>query len=300
MRVLLTGATGFIGSALVRALVERGDTCTVISRSGRSVWPDLDVRMVSADPRVAGPWQDDVGQADAVVNLAGERIMDPPRRWTAERKRRLWVSRVTTTERVAAAIKAAPRPPGVLVSASAVGYYGDRGDALVHETTPAGKDFLGRLAHEWETAARGAEDVTRVTLLRTGIVLGRGGGALAPLLPLFRAGLGGPWGSGRQWWSWIHLADQVGVMLLALDTDLSGPVNATAPNPVTVNDLARALGHALHRPAVMRAPGWALRLGLGEAAGALLASQRAVPGRALAAGYAFRYENVNDALADVV
>jgi uncharacterized protein (TIGR01777 family) len=300
MRVFLTGGTGFIGSALVRALLERGDECTVISRSGRSAWPGLPVRIVTADPIVAGPWQEEVGQADAVVNLAGEPIVEPPRRWTAERKRRLWISRVTTTERVAAAIKAAARPPGVLLSASAVGYYGDCGDALVHETTPPGKDFLGRLAAAWETAARAAEETTRVTLLRTGIVLGPGGGAIAPLLPLFRLGLGGPWGSGRQWWAWIHLRDQVGLMLQALDTDMAGAVNLTAPNPVTVNELAAALGRALHRPAILRAPAWALRLALGEAADALLASQRAVPGRALAAGYQFRFEKVGDALSDLI
>ena len=300
MHVLLTGATGFIGTALVRSLLDRGDQCTVVSRSGQNAWGEGRVQMVRADPAVPGPWQREAAGADAVVNLAGERIVDPPRRWTDARKARLRQSRVDVTRQVVAAIRDAVPRPAVLVSGSAIGYYGPRGADVLTESAAPGRDFLATLARDWEAAALAAEDNLPVTLLRTGIVLGAGGGALAPLLPLFRLGLGGPWGNGRQWWSWIHLADAVALVLFALDRHLSGAVNLTAPNPVTVAEFAAALGHALHRPAVMPAPAFVLRLALGEAADTLLASQRVVPARGLAEGYAFRFSTLPAALEDIL
>jgi uncharacterized protein (TIGR01777 family) len=192
-----------------------------------------------------------------------------------------------------------PRPT-LLVSGSAIGYYGSRGSDTLEESAGAGQDFLARLALEWEETALAAQRLFPVCLLRTGIVLGAGGGALAPLLPLFRAGLGGPWGDGRQWWSWIHLVDAIGVILFAIERRLSGPVNLTAPNPVTVAEFAATLARTLGRPARLTAPAFALRLALGEAADALLASQRVIPARAVGAGYAFRFATLEAALGDLL
>lgn len=301
MQIFLTGATGFLGVPLVRALLARGDRCTVVSRSGRDAWKHSGVRVVAADPTAPGAWQQEVSGCDAVVNLAGERIIALPSAWwTSAKKASLRLSRIATTAQVAAAIRAAGTPPRLLVSGSAVGYYGARGDAALDERAPAGGDFLARLAAEWEATARTVEDRARVALLRTGLVLGRGGGALATMLPAFRLGLGGPLGDGRQWFSWIHLADAVDAMVLVLDRGVAGPVNLTAPHPVTMNDFSRALGEALHRPARLRVPAAALRLLLGEAADALLGLQRVVPQRLLAEGFVFRFPTIAEALRDLV
>jgi len=300
MKVLLIGATGFVGKPLVRALYQRGDSCTVISRSGRDPWRQPQVDVVTVDPAKPGPWTDHVGRCDAVVNLAGERIIDPARRWTAERKKLLRSSRIEITRIVARAIKDSRNPPAVLLNASAIGYYGPHGDAIIDEDTGPGKDFLGELCVEWEAAAKEAGDSVRVGLLRTGMVLGKGGGVLGPLLPLFKTGLGGPWGDGKQWWSWIHIADEVGLILFALDRRLSGPLNLTAPEPVTVNEFAEALGSGLRRPSLFRAPATVLKLAMGESAAALLASQRVVPKQALAAGYCFRFRSLYQALDDLL
>jgi len=300
MRVFVTGGTGFIGGSLVQALVRRGDRCVVLSRSGSDPWGRDGVRVVRGEPTTRGAWQAELAGSDAVVNLAGARIVDPAHRWTDARKALLRSSRVETTKRVVEAIREAARPPAALISGSAIGYYGPRGDDVVDESEPAGDDFLARLCVEWEAAALEAADLTRVALLRTGLVLGADGGVLASLLPLFRLGLGGPWGDGTQWWSWIHVEDQVRLILYAIDHSLAGAVNATAPDPVTVNAFAGALGEALHRPALARAPAFALRLVLGEAADALLHLQRVVPRRALDAGFDFRYPELSGALEAIV
>jgi uncharacterized protein (TIGR01777 family) len=299
MRVFVTGGTGLIGSRLVRALLDRGDECVVVSRSGRDPWGHERAEIVRGDPMTAGEWHRSVAGCDVVVNLAGQRIIDPPHRWTAARKRLLRDSRVEITQRVAAAIRAAEPTPHTFVSASAVGYYGNRGDETLDESAAGGDDFLADLSVAWEAAAVAAEDKTRVVCVRTGIVLDRSGGALAPLIPLFKLGLGGPWGDGTQWWSWIHVADEIDLMLFAIDSDVAGPLNLTAPNPVTVKSFATALGRALKRPALMRQPAFALRLAMGEMADALLASQRVVPQRALDAGYAFRFPELDGALGDL-
>ncbi|UCF40992.1 MAG: TIGR01777 family oxidoreductase [Gemmatimonadota bacterium] len=299
MRVFVTGGTGLIGSQLVRQLLERGDECVIVSRSGRDPWDHERARVVRGDPTAPGEWQRAVSGCDAVVNLAGQPIVDPPHRWTAARKRLLRDSRVDTARQVVAAMRAAERVPAVLVSASAIGFYGNRGDETLDESATSGTGFLAELSVAWEAAARSADDVTRVVCLRTGLVLDRSGGALAPLVPLFKLGLGGPWGEGSQWWSWIHAADEVGLIRFAIDADLSGPLNLTAPNPVTVNAFAAALGRSLNRPAIVRAPAFAMRLTLGEMADALLTSQRVVPRRALDGGYAFRFPELDGALADL-
>ncbi|MBI2614755.1 MAG: TIGR01777 family protein [Gemmatimonadetes bacterium] len=299
MRVFMTGATGFIGTYLVRALIGRGDQCTVVSRSGRNPWADPRVTIVQADPTRPGEWQRAVAGTDAVVNLAGERMVHPLYRWTARRKARLVASRVQTTQQVVAAIRAAGPAPRVLVSGSAIGFYGARGDAILDESAAPGRDFLADLAVRWEGAARDAGEVTRVVLFRTGIVLASDAPALAPLIPLFRMGLGGSWGNGKQWWSWIHVTDLVGLALLAIDGSLNGPVNVTASNPVTVDDFADTLGAVFRRPVLFRMPAIGLRLALGEAADMLLHLQRVVPARALAAGYRFRFPALREALEDL-
>ncbi len=300
MRVFLTGGTGFIGTHLVRALVARGDECIVLSRSGRDPWQDVRVRLVRGDPTSPGDWQREVAGADAVVNLAGAKIVDPPTRWTRARKQELRASRVHSTRQVVAAIRQATPAPTALLSSSAIGYYGPQGDTVLDESAPAGTDFLGDVARDWEAAAREAGDVTRVALLRTGAVLGTDGGALAPMLPIFRLGLGGPWGDGKQWWSWIHLADEVGLILFALDREVRGPLNLTAPNPVTVNVFAKTMGTVLRRPAIFRVPAPLLRLALGEQADALLALPRVVPKRALDMQYRFRFPELEGALRDLL
>jgi uncharacterized protein len=297
VRVFLTGASGFLGRHLMGALVARGDQCVGLSRSPRAETPG--VRWVRGDPTVAGSWQHEVSGTDAVINLVGEVIVDPPRRWTAARKRRLVDSRVHGTEQVVAAIRTAAHPPAALLNASGVGYYGASGDTVVDETASAGTDFLARLGLAWEAAARAAQPGTRVTLLRSGVVLGADGGALPRLALPFRLGLGGPWGDGRQWWPWIHINDWVALTLFAVDHPLEGAVNLVAPESVTVNTFAAALGRALHRPAALRVPAFALRVGLGEGAAALLDGQRAVPRVALDAGYQFRFPTLAAALRDL-
>ena len=300
MKVFVTGATGLLGRAVVNALVVRQDEVVCATRQetrARSLLP-VGVEFVAANPAVPGPWLEALARCDAVVNLAGEPLAGG--RWTAGRKRRMRRSRLETTRNVAAAAAGAERVK-VIVSASAVGYYGDAGDRALDESAEPGHDFLGRLALEWEENARAAQGSgRRVVLLRTGVVLAREGGALPRLRLPFRLLVGGPLGSGRQYVPWIHLEDFVRVVLFALDTpDLTGPVNVVAPDPPTQIQFARALGRALGRPAWLRAPAFALRLLLGEMSAVLLSGQRAVPKALRARGFAFRHGNLDRALADL-
>lgn len=298
MLIAITGGTGYVGRHIVAALRARGDAVVVISRSANSPWPDPGVRVVPGDPTRPGAWQAAVAGADAVLNLAGERIVDPPKRWTARRKRALIDSRVNTTRNVAAAIRTASAPPRVLLSASASGYYGDTGGRPIDEFAPAGDDFLSQLALEWESAAQEAASATRVVRLRTAPIIAADAPAVRPMLPFFKWGLGAWWGGADLWWPWVHIADVVGLALFLLDRgDLEGAFNVTAPQPVTVKNFANALGRALHRPVLLHIPGPLLRLALGEAADALLHLQRLRPARALAAGYGFRFGELEGALA---
>jgi hypothetical protein len=298
MHVVVTGATGLVGRAACAALLARGDAVTAVSRAADAAARlPAGTRVVQGDPSAPGAWQDALAAADACLHLAGEPVAEG--RWTAEKKRRIRESRVRSTANVAAAIRAGG--PGVLVSGSAVGFYGSRGDEVLDERSAPGDGFLADVCREWEAAAEPARARARVVLLRTGIVLAREGGALPKLVQPFKVLAGGPVGDGAFWQPWIHLADQVGLALLALDdARADGPLDATAPEPVRNRDLARAIGRVLGRPSALRAPALALRLALGEMASAILASQRVLPAKALALGYRFRFPELEGALRDLL
>ncbi len=304
MHVVITGATGFIGRALSLRLARDGHRLTAWVRNLERARDSLgaDCALVGVDDE-AGLHRT-VADADAVINLAGEPIVGGVfrHRWTARRKAALRDSRLGPTRAVVAAIRAAARHgrAPILISASAVGFYGNRGDAALVETDTAGTGFGAELCRDWEAAALEASDVTRVVLARIGIVLGREGGALAKLLPLTRALLGGPIAGGAQWTPWIHLDDVVGALVHILETPtLGGAINVVAPTPVPQRELARAIGRAVGRPAIAPAPGFVLRAMLGEAASVLTASQRVLPAALLASGFVFRHPDLDAALADL-
>lgn len=279
MRVALIGASGFIGRHLAAALRERGDD--VVTASLR-------------DPRAAAAACEGT---DAIVNLAGEPIAQ---RWSKAVKERIVQSRVDQPRALIDALRNVRARPGAYISASAVGYYGTSETATFTEQSPPGDDFLARACVGWEREAnRAAELGMRVAVIRTGVALGSDGGALAQMLPPFKLGAGGIIGSGKQWISWVHVDDVVGVYLLALD-GASGALNATAPNPVTNEEFTRALGAAVHRPTVLPTPTFALRLLLGEGADVLLTGQRVLPDRTKAEGYSFRFTHLSDALPALV
>lgn len=309
MNVLVTGASGLIGTALVEALTARGDTAIPLRRSGGGAAPG------------APTWDPTAGRIDlagtafdAVVHLAGEPIGD--KKWTDDQKRRIRDSRVKSTELLVDALTALDTPPSVLVSGSAIGIYGNRKEdrLSVDEDTPidpslggsprAGDDFLADVCREWEAAAApAAEAGIRTVLLRTGIVLSPGGGVLKRLLLPYRLGLGGKTGSGRQYMSWISLDDEVGAILKALDdSDISGPLNATAPHPVTNAIFSEMLGKVLHRPAFLPTPTFALKLVYGGelVENLLVGGQRVMPTRLLAAGYEFRHDIVERAFRELL
>ncbi len=301
MRVALTGATGMIGRPLATALGERGDELLVLSRRASSAAGVASgARIVEWDP-TSGP-APGLSGVDAVVHLAGEPVAQ---RWTAGAKDRIRRSRVLGTANLVAGLAAADPRPGVLVSTSASGFYGDRGASPLEESAPPGPrdDFLASVCIDWEDAAEQAAELgVRVAIVRNGVVLDPGGGAVAKMLPVFKAGLGGPIAGGRQYMPWIALDDVVGIYLAALDGGRawSGPVNACAPSPATNAQFTRALGRALHRPALLPVPAFGLRALFGEMASVLLASQRAVPARATELGYRFRWGELEPALAAVL
>jgi len=297
MHVFVTGATGLIGRALCPALVARGHAVVALTRSAARARLPAAVELVEGDPTRAGRWQEALARADACVNLAGEPL--DAGRWNPERKRAFRASRADATRNVAEAIGAGG--PRVLVSASAVGFYGDRGDEPLDERAPPGRDFLAELCVAWEEAAAPAAARARVVFLRTGIALARQGGALPRMVRPFRLLAGGPLGHGRFWQPWIHLVDVVGLALLALeDARAEGPLNAVAPEPIRNRDLARAIGRALSRPSFLPAPALAIRLAIGEMAEVVLSSQRVVPAKALALGYPFRFPAIDGALQELL
>ena len=288
MKILLTGATGFIGRRLAALARSRGHEILPVSR--KPVAGGFDWSPASLEAGVAA--------ADAIVHLAGENLFG--KRWTEAQKKVLVESRVETTSRLARL--AAQRRPAAFLSASAIGYYGPSEHQGLDESAPPGNDFLAQLCRRWEDATAAAVEAgIRTVRLRTGIVLGREEGALKQMLPPFKLGVGGPIGSGRQWFSWIHVADEVGLILFLLEASTAdGPFNLTAPNPVTMREMARTLGKVLHRPAVLPVPGFALKAALGEVADVLLTGQHVVPRRALEAGYSFQFPELDGALRDLL
>ncbi len=295
MKVTVTGATGLIGTALVTALKGRGDEVTVLSRNPDQASRELGVEAVAWDPMAEPAPSSAIGGRDGVVHLAGEPVAQ---RWTESVKRSIRASRDLGTANLVAGIAASEPRPGVLVSSSAVGYYGKHGAEIIDESAPAGSDFLAEVCVEWERRARAAEELgLRVVIVRTGVVLDSGGGALKTMLPPFRAGVGGPVAGGRQYMPWIHLDDIVGIYLAALDGDgWSGPVNGTAPEPVTNGEFSKALGRALGRPAIFPVPAFAIRTLYGEMAEIVTEGQRAVPARTLESGYVFQQPELDAAL----
>jgi uncharacterized protein (TIGR01777 family) len=301
MRIAIAGGTGFLGTALTRRLVKDGHQVVILTRRLVNEVPAPGVSYLTWLPNgTAGSWATEVGGADAVINLAGESIA--AKRWTTEQKKRIRRSRIDATRSLTAAILGAARPPQAFLSGSAVGFYGDRGDETLTEASPAGSDFLAEVCQEWEAAALDVAHVARVVLIRTGIVLDRREGALAKMLPPFLIFAGGPLGSGRQFMPWIHRDDWVRLVAWALGQNgARGPLNATAPTPVTNAEFSRALGRALKRPSLLPAPAFALKIALGELADALLLSgQRALPVRATDLGFSFRFANIDEALVDVL
>ncbi|MGN2624243.1 TIGR01777 family oxidoreductase [Stutzerimonas balearica] len=297
MHILLTGGTGLIGRALCRHWLEQGHQLTVWSRR-----PGQVAGLCGRQVRGIGTLDEIAHEPlDAVINLAGAPIADRP--WTKARRRLLWDSRIHLTERLVDWLAERDERPAVLISGSAVGWYGNGGEHLLDEDSrPVTGDFASQLCGAWEEAACEAEQLgIRVVRVRTGLVLAEDGGFLKRLLPLFRLGLGGPTGNGRQWMPWIHLQDQIGLIdFLLCQPQASGPYNACAPQPVRNAEFARALGRTLHRPALLPVPGFALKLALGEMADLLLGGQHAQPRRLEAEGYRFRFRELDSALTDLL
>jgi uncharacterized protein (TIGR01777 family) len=290
MRVTLTGATGLVGGKLVRELIARGDEVTVLSRSAEKRIEGAEVGQwaePTADPAPAAA----LDGRHAVIHLAGEPVAQ---RWSADVKRRIRESREAGTRNLVAGMRAAATPPPVLVCSSAVGYYGPHGDERLDESAPPGDDFLAEVCVAWEREALAAD--ARVALVRTGIVLSSEGGALATMLPFFKLGAGGPVAGGRQYMPWIHLDDLVGIYLAALDGGWQGPVNGSAPEPVTNREFSKTLGRVLHRPAFAPVPKLAVKVLYGEMADIVAKGQRAVPKRTLELGYEFRHTDLEAAL----
>jgi uncharacterized protein (TIGR01777 family) len=305
MRVIITGGSGLIGRALARDLSGNGGTAghdvVVLTRNpDRAGRLPPGVRAARWDGKTAQGWSALLDADTAIVHLAGESIAEG--RWTAEKKRRIRDSRVVSGQAVMDAIREAPARPRVLIQSSAVGYYGPHGDEIIPEDTPPGRDFLADVCKEWEGSTAEAEGLgVRRVLGRTGIVLARDGGALPAMSLPFRMMIGGPLGNGRQWVPWIHIEDEVGALRFLLEReDARGPFNLTAPHPVTNRELTRALAKVLGRPGLLPAPGFALRLALGEMADMVLQGQRAVPSRLRELGYAFRWPELEPALRNLL
>jgi uncharacterized protein (TIGR01777 family) len=300
VNVLLTGGTGLVGSAVLQALVERGDSCRVLTRDAERARPRLPsgVRAFGWSPLESIAPAAAFEGVDAVVNLAGEPVNG---RWSGRKREAIRASRVVGTTNLVAGIAARSSRPAKLISVSAVGYYGDRGDEVLSEESPPGSGFIASTCVEWERAAMRAEELgVTTTVTRLAIVLGRGGGALPPLLRVTRLGLGGPLGSGRQWWPWVHLSDVARALVHAIDDGRGGVINVAAPAPVRQRELAAALGRAVRRPALVPAPTFALKLVLGGFESELLTSRRAVPVRLLETMNTFRCPELDEALRELV
>jgi len=301
VRIVIAGGSGFLGHLLVaRLAADKHDIAILTRRAGQDAGPARAVAW-NPDGDANGDWVQSLDGAAAVINLAGAGIAD--KRWSATRKAVLLDSRVRATRSLVAAMKRVSKPPRVLIQGSAVGYYGMHDDEVLDESAPPGTDFFGQVCVAWEAGAQQVRDLgSRLVILRQGVVLARNGGALKKMLPPFHFFVGGPIASGRQYISWIHRDDWLAVMLWAIsDPSASGPLNATAPNPVPNAEFARAIGHALHRPSWLPVPGLALRLLVGDMANdALIKGQRVVPARALSLGFHFAFPTIDDAMKEIL
>jgi uncharacterized protein (TIGR01777 family) len=295
MKIFITGGTGFVGKTLALALIRTGHEVSVLTRSGKG--ETSGVSWIEGDPTQKGKWQEAIKEHGVIINLAGASLFS---RWTEEAKRMIRDSRILTTRHLVEAMDGGKGK--TLFSTSAIGYYGFHGDENLTEDSPAGGDFLAFLAKDWEAEAKEAEKKgCRVVITRFGIVLGEKGGALGQMIPLFNKYVGGPLGNGKQWFSWIHIEDLTRGFLFLLDhPEISGPVNFTAPNPVRNKELAQWLGRILGRPAFLPAPGFMLRLVLGEFGSILLEGQRVLPQKLVQAGFQFNYPEIDRALRRVI
>jgi len=296
MRLVVTGASGFIGSALCARLLEQGHSLTLFTRGSPRDAGSATKRWLHWTPGILREWKSALDGVDGVINLAGEPIAE--KKWSATQRRRIETSRIDSTNSLVQAIAEAKQKPQFFISASAIGYYGPRGDETITEEAPPGDDFLSVLCRDWEEEAKKAEELgLRVVRLRTGIVLGSGGGALKKMVAPFKFFIGGQLGSGKQWMSWIHLEDHVRLTIeLMNNLQASGPINATAPNPVPNKEFCQTLAKVMHRPYWATVPAFALRLALGEMADMLLTGQRVVPAAAEKLGFQFRYPKLEEAL----
>ena len=296
MKIFITGGTGFIGKNLTHSLIQEGHSVYILTRNpGRRALFHHDVSFVEGNPAAEGAWKEKVQECDAVYNLAGASIFQ---RWTRANKQKILDSRILTTRNIVDAIRQGKRREIHLLNASAIGFYGYHQDEFLDEKAPPGTDFLASVCAEWEAEAQKAETLgARVVLCRFGIVLGRKGGALAKLLPVFRFGLGSRLGTGKQWFSWIHEQDLVNILLhLLLNRDSKGPVNCTAPHPVQNREMTKILGAILKRPTVLPpVPGFALKLILGEFAESLLRGQRVIPAKLEAQNFRFCFPAIQQA-----
>jgi uncharacterized protein (TIGR01777 family) len=299
MKILITGGTGFVGTQLTSRLIKDNHEVTILSRSAkRSGETPRGMSYLQGDPTQKGSWQEAIKNHDAAINLAGASIFA---KWTEEHKKAIRESRVSTTRNIVEGIPSHPQKQFAFFSTSAVGYYGFCGDEELTEESPHGDDFLARIASEWEgEALKAKEKGARVVITRFGIVMGEKGGALGQMIPLFKKFIGGPIGSGRQWFSWVHIKDLAEAFTFLLKhPEISGPVNVCSPNPVRNKDLAKALGRALHRPSFMPAPGFMIKLVLGEFGSVILEGQRVIPKRLLDSGFAFQYPEIDKALQEI-
>lgn len=296
MRLIITGASGFIGTSLCAALLEQGHALTLFTRSAPRDPNTGTKRWLHWTPGTLRDWDAAVDGADGIINLAGEPIAE--KSWSTHQRRRIENSRIDATHSLVQACAKAKAAPKFLINASAVGFYGPRGDEVITEETPPGNDFLSLLCRDWEEEAIKAEALgLRVVRLRIGLVLGPGGGALKKMVKPFNYFVGGPLGSGQQWMSWVHLEDLTRLIGMLIDNpEAHGPVNATAPNPARNKEFSQTLGKMLHRPSWLPVPGFALKLALGEMADMLLTGQRVVPSAAEKLGFQFRFPNLSEAL----
>ena len=299
MKVFIAGGTGFIGQTLIRKLLQQGHDVTALARNPAKLGElSGQVRLIPGSPLIPGPWQQEVAGHEVIVNLTGTSIFS---RWTPAAKKMILYSRVAATRNIVEAIPAQADSPLTLINANAAGYYGFCRDEEKYEADPPGTDFLASVCQAWEDEAKQAQGKARIVLMRTGVVLGKNGGALSVMLPAFRLGLGGKLGHGRQWFPWIHLNDLTNAIIFLMENKaIHGPVNLSAPNPVRNKEFTKCLGKIIHRPTFLAVPGFAIRLALGELSSVVLEGCRMMPGVLLKNGFSFRFPELQPALEDIL